>query len=57
MKAFQPCFKRYLTSHVRSRLAKVNAPEWEIATFLPTADFEKASLTKVYRDSKRKIAA
>ena len=57
MNAFKPCFKRYLTSHVRSRLAKVNAPEWEIATFLPTADFEKASLGTVYRDSKRKISA
>lgn len=57
LNAFKPCFKRYLTSHVRSRLAKVDAPEWEIATFLPTADFEKASLRTVYRDSRRKIAA
>lgn len=57
MRAFKPCFKRYLTSHVRSRLARVDAPEWEIAAFLPTADFEKASLRKVYSDSRRKIAA
>ena len=57
MRAFKPCFKRYLTSHVRSRLARVDAPEWEIATFLPTADFEKASLRKVYSDSRRKINA
>lgn len=57
LKAFRPCFKRYLSAHVRSRFAKVEAPEWEIATFLPTADFEKASSTEVYRDSRRKMRA
>ena len=57
LRAFKPCFKRYLTKHVRSRFAMVQAPEWEIATFLPTADFEKASSSSVYRDSRRKMAA
>ena len=57
LKAFRPCLKRYLSSHVRSRLAMVPAPEWEIATFLPTADFEKASSSEVYKDSKRKMRA
>ena len=57
LKAFRPCLKRYLSSHVRSRLAMVPAPEWEIATFLPTADFEKASSSEVYRDSRRKMRA
>ena len=56
LKAFRPCFKRYLSAHVRSRFAKVEAPEWEIATFLPTADFEKASSTEIYRDSRRKMS-
>lgn len=55
MKYFKPCFKHYLNSHVKSRFAMVEAPEWEIATFLPTADFQKASKTQVYADSKRKI--
>jgi len=55
LRAFKPCFKRYLSSHVRSRFAMVQPPEWEIATFLPTADFEKASLTTVYKDSRRKM--
>lgn len=55
MKYFKPCFKHYLNSHVRSRFAMVEAPEWEIATFLPTADFQKASKAQVYADSKRKI--
>jgi hypothetical protein len=30
-------------------------PEWEIATFLPTAQFRKANSKKVYYDSKQKI--
>ena len=57
LRAFRPCLKRYLSSHVRSRLALVPAPEWEIATFLPTADFEKASSSEVYKDSRRKMKA
>ena len=55
MRYFKPCFKHYLTSHVKSRLARVPAPEWEIATFLPTASWEKASSATVYRDSRKKI--
>lgn len=55
LKYFKPCLKHYLTEHVRSRFAMIEAPEWEIATFLPTADFQKASKSQVYRDSKRKI--
>lgn len=52
MKYFKPCFKHYLTDHVRSRFAVVPAPEWEIATFLPTADWQKGSASAVYRDSR-----
>lgn len=52
-KYFKPCVKHYLSDHVRSRFAKVQAPEYEIAVFLPTADFAKASKSKVYADSRR----
>ena len=55
MKYFKPCIKHYLNDHVRSRFARVPAPEWEIATFLPTADFQKSSKTTVYSDSRRMI--
>ena len=55
MKFFKPCLKHYLTRHVRSRLARVQAPEWEIATFLPTAQFEKANKSTVYTDSRKAI--
>lgn len=54
-KYFKPCIKHYLTDHVRSRFARVSAPEWEIATFLPTADWQKASSSQVYAKSKGMI--
>jgi hypothetical protein len=44
-----------LNEHVQSKFAMVPAPEWEIATFLPTAKFEKASINAVYKDSRQKI--
>ena len=49
---FQPCFKHYLLNHVKSRFAQVPAPEWEIATFLPTASWKKAPAGRVYSDSR-----
>ena len=52
---FKPCFKHYLLNHVKSRFAEVPAPEWEIATFLPTAQWEKSTAGRIYSDS-RKIA-
>ena len=54
-KYFKPCIKHYLTDHIRSRFGFVPAPEWEIATFLPTADWQKASGSAVYKDSKAMI--
>lgn len=54
-KYFKPCVKHYLDKHVRSRFARVPATEWEIAAFLPTADFQKASKSQVYADSRRMI--
>lgn len=54
LKYFQPCIKHYLKDHVRSRFALVEAPEWEIATFLPVADFQKARAQTVWKDSRRK---
>ena len=55
MRYFKPCFKHYLLNHVKSRFAEVPAPEWEIATFLPTASWKKSTAGRVYSDS-RKIA-
>lgn len=54
-KYFKPCFKHYLFAHVKSRLGRVSPPEWEIATFLPTADWAKASAKQVYKNSREMI--
>lgn len=54
-KYFKPCFKHYLSSQVKSQFALVDPPEWEIATFLPMADWEKASAQQVYKDSRQMI--
>jgi hypothetical protein len=55
MRYFKPCFKHYLTQHVRSRLGRIPAPEWEIATFLPTASWEKSNSANVYKQSRKMI--
>lgn len=55
LKYYKPCFKHYLNEHVRSRFAYVPPPEWEIATFLPTADFQKSGRNAVYKDSRKQI--
>ncbi len=55
LKYFKPCFKHYLTDHVRSRFAMVPPHEWEIAAFLPTQDFQKSGVRAVYSDSRKQI--
>lgn len=55
LRYFKPCFKHYLSKHVKSDFAEVLAPEWEIATFLPTAQWKKTSSQKVYYDSRNSI--
>ena len=52
-KYFKPCFKHYLSANVTSNIIKVNAAEWNIAIFLQTANFKKASVGTVWADSKR----
>ena len=55
LKYYEPCLKHYLTKQVKSKFAEVPMPEWEIATFLPTAQFRKANSKKVYADSRKMI--
>ena len=52
-KYFKPCFKHYLNEHVTSNIMKVNAAEWNIAIFLQTAAFKKATTGTVWADSRR----
>lgn len=56
LKGFAPCFKHYLTTHIRNGPAFIHPVEWNISVFLPLAQFMKASEAKVYADS-RKIMA
>ena len=55
LRYFKPCFKHYLSSNVKGNFARVPSTEWEIATFLPTARWTKASQRQVYTDSRRMI--
>jgi hypothetical protein len=53
---FKPTFKHYLDSHVKSEFLKIDSVEWDIALFLDTARFEKASRQKVWSDSRKMIS-
>lgn len=50
---FRPTLKRYLYSHVRTRFLMIPPEEWQIALFLPTQRFQKASAKSVWADSKK----
>jgi hypothetical protein len=52
---FRPCIKQYLFSHVRSRFNRVDPKEWNFVLFLPLERFEKATKSKVWEDSRKKI--
>ena len=54
-KYVKPCVKMYLKSNVRSRLIEIPADYWEIALFLPTAEWQGPDSSKVYSDSQRII--
>lgn len=53
---FQPCVKRYLGTHFRSRFVKIPHQNWTAAVFLPVESFEKASKTQVWADSRQTIS-
>lgn len=40
---FKPCIHRYLKSHLRSRLVKVDSESWDKVAVLPTQQFQKSS--------------
>lgn len=54
-KLFQPTFKRYLNSRVRSRFVLIEPSEWDIALWLQSEQFVGASKTKVWADSRKII--
>lgn len=52
---FKPCVKRYLYTHLNSRFKEISSNEWNKAVLLPTQKFEKASDSRVYKDSLGKV--
>ena len=55
LSAYQPCFKHYLSEHVRSRMIEVPASEWETVLFLPSENFKKKNKNQVWNDSRKMI--
>ncbi len=55
LKFFEPCLKKYLNEHVKSKFMYVYPSEWDIALFLPTERFEKQRKTQVWANSKQKL--
>ena len=54
-KFFRPTIHQYLKNHVRSNIVLIPYDEWDFAISLPTADWQKASASQVYKDSLSKI--
>jgi len=52
---FEPCVKRYLGIHFRSKFLKVPHQNWTPAVFLPVETFEKASRKDVWENSRSKM--
>lgn len=48
---FKPTLKRYLSSHIKTRLVEVHAQEWPMALFLPVQQWRKASERQIWADS------
>ena len=54
-KEFRPCLKRYLYTHIASKILAVQPNEWETAVFLPTHQFQNAKAREVWDDSIQEI--
>ena len=54
-KYFQPCFKKYLFSHKKSQFIRILSSEWDIAMFLPVANWQKKTGNYVHAQSKKMI--
>ena len=50
-KSFKPCFHKYLPNQIVSKLVKIDAPDWEIALFLPVENFVKKGKSYVWQQS------
>jgi hypothetical protein len=55
IREIRPVVKKYLYRHVRSRFVELEENEHKLALLLPVQNFRKASIYKVYYDSRRMI--
>ena len=55
LRYFAPCFKRYLTDHIKSRIVEVPAKHWESVLFLPSEQFKKVRAQGVWALSKKQF--
>lgn len=51
----KPALKRYLFTHMRSKVVRIQAENWKNVAYLPIDRFVKATKQKVWRDSERMI--
>jgi hypothetical protein len=51
LKLFKPCIKRYISSHIQSKLLTIQPNEWDIAALLPLQQFKGATAPEVWQDS------
>jgi hypothetical protein len=54
-KEFRPCLKKYLYSHIKSRILAVEPQEWDIAMYLPVHQFKKEQAKAVWQESVNEI--
>lgn len=54
-KEFKPCLKRYLYSHLKSKILTVQPNEWEVAVFLPMHQFKGEKPQQIWQESIKKI--
>jgi len=54
-KWFAPTIKHYLRKQIERPIMMIPPEYWEIAVFLPTHNFQKASAGTVWRESKNKL--
>lgn len=51
---FKPCVHQYLKKNVKTSFIFVSSTEWDMALFLPLADWQGASAERVWADSRKK---
>ena len=54
-KWFKPTIHRYLSKQLKSRFLYVHPSEWDIALWLPVAQWSGASQSRVWKDSRAKM--